>query len=61
MKYEHLVENEIKVTRWNSGTGWIRMLTKVIWSNIHKVWIESNLARHGKDEEEKRERASTVC
>ena len=54
--YQHLVARKIEVRRKNSGTGWIRMLTKIIWNNIDQVWIDRNLVRHGKDEEEQREK-----
>jgi len=60
-QYRHLVNSKIEVTRKNSGTGWIRMLIKIIWTNINLVWIERNLVRHGKDEEEKREKERTQC
>jgi len=31
-QYRHLVDSKIEVTRNNSGTGWIGMLTKIIWN-----------------------------
>ena len=37
------------------------MQTKSIWNNINQVWVEQNLARHGKDEEEKREKERLQC
>ena len=37
------------------------MLIKVIWNNINLVWIERSLVRHGKDEEEKRDKERTQC
>ena len=49
-------KRKIEVTRLNSGTGWIRILTKIIWNKINQVQIDRNLARHGKDEEDQREK-----
>ena len=37
------------------------MLTKIIWHNIIQVLIERNLARHGKDEQEQREKERLQC
>ena len=37
------------------------MLIKIIWNDIHLVWIDRNLARHGNDEEEKREKERIQC
>ena len=34
----------------------IRQLTTVIWKHIYQVWLERNLARHEKEEEERREK-----
>ena len=59
--WDHLVNRKIEVTMLNSGTEWIRMLTKSIWNNINQVWIDRNLARHGKDEEEQREKMRLHC
>ena len=36
-QYRHLFNRKIEVTRKNPGTGWIRMLIKTIWNNIHLV------------------------
>ena len=30
-------------------------ITTAIWKHIYQVWLERNLARHGKEEEEKRD------
>ena len=35
--------------------------TTVIWKHIYQVWLERNLARHGKEEEEKREKERLQC
>ena len=53
MQYQSLTERKINPTRSNLGTAWIRQLTTVIWKRIYQVWLERNLARHGKEEEEK--------
>ena len=61
MQYQSLRERKINPTRSNSETGWTRQLTTVIWKHIYQVWLERNLARHGKEEEEKREKERLQC
>ena len=61
MQYQSLIERKINPTRRNSGTGWIKQLTTVIWKHIHQVWLERNLARHGKEEEDKRIKERLRC
>lgn len=61
MQYQSLIERNIAPTRSNSGTGWIKQLTTVIWKHVYKVWLARNLARHGKEEEEKKEKERQQC
>jgi len=37
MQCQTLTERKINLTRSNSGTGWIRQLTIVIWKHIYQV------------------------
>ena len=36
-------------------------ITTVIWKHIYQVWLERNLARHGKEEEDKRIKERLRC
>jgi len=46
-------ERERESTRRNSGTGWIKQLTTVVWNRIYQVRLERNLARRGKEYEKR--------
>ena len=47
------IKREKEPARKNSGTRWIKQLTTIVWNHIYQVWLERNVARHGKEEEEK--------
>ena len=41
-----------EIDRFNSGSMWIRAVTKTIWEYVYEMWKERNLDRHGRDNEE---------
>ena len=45
----------------NSGTTLTRRLILKIWTLVHGVWKERNLARHGETEQEQREKKREQC
>ena len=45
-----LAARRIKVQSTNSGSAWIRAVTKTIWDYVYDMWNERNLDRHGRDD-----------
>ena len=53
---ERLRLQGVEITAKNSGRTLIRRLTLKIWTLVHGVWKERNLARHGETEQEQAEK-----
>ena len=54
-------QRNIQTTLFNSGVGWSSHLISIIWSHIYSVWINRNLARHGKDQAEQKLKQQQQC
>ncbi|KAG7337263.1 hypothetical protein IV203_006801 [Nitzschia inconspicua] len=56
LQLQYLQRNHIEVKRQNHGLSWSSNIIRLMWDHCYKEWKTKNIARHGKDAEDKAQR-----